>query len=58
MVHIEQTQQMIPLVACESSFCQDIGKLFFGVDVFEMDFGIQIFSDEVSWRDDWTFEWT
>ena len=33
MADIEQAQQMIPLVTCENSLGQYVGKLVFGVDV-------------------------
>ena len=37
---------MIPLIACEIPFCQDVCELVFGVDVFDFDFGVQINSIE------------
>ena len=46
MADVEQTQQMIPLVTCEISLCQYVSKLVFGVDVLDLDFGIQIYSIE------------
>ena len=46
MANFEQTQQMIPFVTCEISFGQDVGKLVFGVDVLDLDFGVQIDSIE------------
>ena len=39
MADIEQAQQMIPLVTCEISLGQYVGKLVFGVDVLDVDFG-------------------
>ena len=42
MADIEQTQQMIPLITREISFCQNVSELVFGVDVFDLDFGVQI----------------
>ena len=46
MADIKQTQQMIPLIACEIPFGQDVCELVFGVDVFDLDFGVQINSIE------------
>ena len=42
MANVKQTQQMIPLITREISFGQNVSKLFFGVDVFDLDFEIQI----------------
>ena len=39
---IEQAQQMIPLITCEISFSQNISELVLDVDVFDLDFGVQI----------------
>ena len=39
---LKQTQSMIPFVTCEISFGQYVGKLVFSVDVFDLDFGVQI----------------
>ena len=39
MVVFEQAQQLIPFVKCETSFGWDVGKLVFGIDVFDLDFG-------------------
>ena len=33
---------MIPLITCEIPFCQNVSELVFGVDVFDLDLGIQI----------------
>ena len=33
---------MIPFITCEISLCQDVCKLVLGVDVFDLDFGVQI----------------
>ena len=46
MADIEHAQQMIPLITCEISFGKSVGKLVFGVDVFDLDFGVQIDSIE------------
>ena len=43
MASVEQTQKMIPFVTCEISFGQHICELFFfGVDVFDLELGVQI----------------
>ena len=42
MANIEQTQQMTPFVTCEVSFGQNVGKLVFGLDVLDLDFGSKI----------------
>ena len=46
MAHIEQGQQMIPFITREIPFCQDVCNLVLGVDVFDLDFGVQIDSIE------------
>ena len=46
MADIEQAQQMIPFVTCEVTFSWDIGKLVFGVDVLDLDLGVQVDSIE------------
>ena len=40
MANIKQGQQMIPLITCDISFRQNVSKLDFGVDVFDLDLGI------------------
>ena len=42
MANVEQTQKMVPLIACEISLCQYVCELVFGVNVFDLDFGVQI----------------
>ena len=42
MANAKQAQQMIPLITRETSFGQNVSKLVFGVDVFDLDLGIQI----------------
>ena len=42
MANIEQAQQMIPLITCETSFGQDVSELVFGVDVFDLDLGSRL----------------
>ena len=46
MANIKQSQQMIPFITREIPFCQDVCELVLGVDVFDLDFGIQIDSIE------------
>ena len=48
MANVEQTQKMIPFIACEISLCQYVCELVFGVSVFDLDFGVQIDSIEHS----------
>ena len=42
MADVKQTQKMIPLVTCEVSIGQHLCELVFGVNVFVLDFGVQI----------------
>ena len=42
MANVKQAQQMIPLITRETSFGQNVSKLVFGVDVLDLDLGIQI----------------
>ena len=42
MANIEQSQQMIPFITCEIPFCQDVCKLVLGVNVFDLNLGIEI----------------
>ena len=42
MADVEQTQKMIPFITCESSICQYVCELIFGVNVFGLDLGVQI----------------
>ena len=39
-------QKMIPLITCEISLCQYVCELVFGVNVFDLDRGVQIDSIE------------
>ena len=41
MATVKQAQQMIPFISCEIAFCQYICEFVFGVNVFDLDFGIQ-----------------
>ena len=42
MANIKQGQQMIPFITREMSVGQNVSELVFGVDVFDLDFGLQI----------------
>ena len=42
MDNVEQAQKMIPFIKCEISLCQYVCELVLGVDVFDLDFGVQI----------------
>ena len=42
MADIEQTQKMVPLITCEISLCQHVCELVFGVNVTDLDFGVQM----------------
>ena len=42
MADVEQTQKMIPFITCELSLCQYVSELVFGVDIFDLDPGVQI----------------
>ena len=46
MANIKQAQQMIPLITREISVGQNVSELVFGVDVFGLDFWVQIDSIE------------
>ena len=46
MASIEQSQQMIPFITCEIPLCQDVCELVLGVNVFDLDFRVQIDSIE------------
>ena len=37
---------MIPFIACKIPFSQNVCEFVFGVDVFDLDFGVQINSIE------------
>ena len=41
MADVEQTQKMIPFITCEISLCQFVCELVLGVDVFDLDLGVQ-----------------
>ena len=42
MADDEQTQKTISFITCEISLCQYVCELVFGVNVFDLDFGVQI----------------
>ena len=44
MSDVEQTPKMIPFITCEISLGQYVCELVFGVNVFDMDLGVQIAS--------------
>ena len=46
MANIKQTLKMIPFIRCEISLGQYACELVFGVNVFDLDFGVQIDSIE------------
>ena len=46
MADVEQTEKMIPCITCEISLCHNVSDLVFGVNVFNLDFGVQIDSIE------------
>ena len=42
MAAVEQMKKIVPLITCEVPFCQYVCELVFGVDMLDLDFGIQI----------------
>ena len=42
MADVEQTQKMIPFITCEISLCQCVCELVLGVNVIDLDLGVQI----------------
>ena len=46
MANVQQTQKMIPLITCEVSLGQYVCELVYGVNVFDLDFRVQIDSIE------------
>ena len=42
MADVKQIKKIVPLIACEIPFCQYVCKLVFGVDILDLDFGVQI----------------
>ena len=39
---ILNSQQMIPFITCETALCQDVCKLVLGVNMFDLNLGVQI----------------
>ena len=46
MADVEQTQKMIPFITCEISLYQYDCELVLGVNIFDLDLGVQIDSVE------------
>ena len=46
MANVKQTQKMIPFITCAISLGQYVCELVFGVNAFDLDFGVQIDSIE------------
>ena len=44
MADIKQRQQMILFITCEIPLCQYVSKLVLGVNIFDLNLGVQIFS--------------
>ena len=42
MADVQQIKKIVPLIACEISFCPYVCKLVFGVDLLDLNFGAQI----------------
>ena len=42
MADVQQTEKMVPLITCEDPFSQHVSELFFGVNIFDLNLGIQI----------------
>ena len=42
MANVEQTQKMIPFITFEISLCQYVCELVLGVNVFDLDLGVQV----------------
>ena len=42
MADVEKTQKMIPFITCKISLCQYVCELVLGVNVFDLDLGVQI----------------
>ena len=42
MADVEQAQKMIPFITCEVSLGQYVCEWVFGVNVFDLNFGVQI----------------
>ena len=42
MADVEQREKMVPFITCEISLCQYVCQLVLGVNVFDLDLGVQI----------------
>ena len=42
VANVEQTQKIVPFVTFEISFCQQVSNLVFGVDILDLNLGIQM----------------
>ena len=42
MANIEQMKKIIPFITCEITLCQYVCESVFGVNVFDLDLGVQI----------------
>ena len=42
MAYVEQTKKIVPFVTCVVSFSQYVCELVLGVNVFDLDLGVQI----------------
>ena len=42
MADVEQTQKIFPLITCIITLCQFVCNLVLGVNVFDLDLGVQI----------------
>ena len=42
MADVKLIKKIVPLIACEIPFCQYVCKLVFGVDILDLNLGIQI----------------
>ena len=41
---VELTEIMVPFITCEIAFRQNVGELVSGINVFDLDFAIQVHS--------------
>ena len=42
MADVKQMKKIVPLITCDHPFCQCVCKLVFGVDILDMNLGVQI----------------
>ena len=50
MADVKQTQKMIPFITCEVSLGQYVCELVFGVNVFDLDLGVQLIRSNIQSR--------